>query len=272
MITRLSPAKINLFLKIVRRRDDGYHELASLFQTVNLFDTLTFEFCERQDRLTCSDPTIPVDENNLVLKALNLFRERTGSEFFVDISLQKKIPSQAGLGGGSSNAATTLWALNELLGQPASLQQLKEWGGELGSDVPFFLSTGTAFCEGRGEVIKELPPLKMSNKLVLTKPDFGMSTIEVYQNLDIAKLTCRDPQDDLNKFLEGGFTFYNDLEEPAFRIMPELAVFKGSIHADHVLMSGSGSSFFCIGEHVSVPSAFWQAEVSPVNRQETFWY
>lgn len=272
MITYHSPAKINLFLKIVRRRDDGYHELASLFQTVSLFDTLSFERSEIEDCLTCSDPHIPVDDRNLVMKALNLFRKRTGLDFFVTINLEKHIPSEAGLGGGSSNAATTLWALNEMSGNPASVLELKQWGAELGSDVPFFLSTGTAYCQGRGEVMKELSPLKMSPKLVLAKPSFGMSTVEVYRHLDVSKLPKRDAANDLNAFLSGNYTFYNDLEEPAFRLTPELLGFKKSLQAEHVLMSGSGAAFFCVGDDIKIPSSCWQASVSPVNRKESAWY
>ncbi|MEM1283117.1 MAG: 4-(cytidine 5'-diphospho)-2-C-methyl-D-erythritol kinase [Chlamydiota bacterium] len=272
MITLLSPAKINLFLKIISRRDDGYHELASLFQAVSLFDTLTFKRCEEKDRLNCSDPEIPVDDRNLVIQAVNLFRKESGLDFFVDIDLDKQIPSQAGLGGGSSNAATTLWALNEMFGKPVTLPVLKSWGTKLGSDVPFFLSTGTAFCQGRGEVMKDLGPLKISSKFVLTKPSFGMSTADVYRNLDISRFQERDLLNDLNTFLGGDGVYFNDLEEPAFRLSPELLSFKQSLKAEQVLMSGSGSAFFCVGDKVSIPCGTWQTKVSPVNRQATGWY
>jgi 4-diphosphocytidyl-2-C-methyl-D-erythritol kinase len=272
MLTLLSPAKVNLFLRVVRRRPDGYHELASLFQTVSLFDTLSFRQCETGDRLTCSDPDIPIDDRNLVIKALNVFRKHTGRDFFMEVTLDKKIPSEAGLGGGSSNAATTLWAMNILSGFPVSLQKLQEWGAEIGSDVPFFLSTGTAFCQGRGEVMQVLPPLKVSPKLVLAKPSFGMSTVAVYRHVDVNLLEARDPDHDLQQFLEGNVSFYNDLEIPAFSLNPQLIEFKRSLKADHVLMSGSGSSFFCVGENVTIPSGVWHVPVKVVNRIESSWY
>src|ERR1700733_15970617 len=116
MLTLLSPAKLNLFLRIVRRRPDGYHDLASLFQTVSLADTLHFSLSER-DQLTCTDPALLTDHTNLVLKAVDLFRKKTGLSFGLKIHLEKHIPYQSGLGGGSSNAATTLWALNQLTKQ-----------------------------------------------------------------------------------------------------------------------------------------------------------
>src|SRR5262249_13981075 len=108
MLTLLSPAKINLFLRILGKRPDGYHELASLFQAIDLADTIHFSLSDA-DHLTCTDPAIPVDRSNLIWKSVNLFRRKTGLNFHLKIHLEKKIPHQAGLGGGSSNAATTLW-------------------------------------------------------------------------------------------------------------------------------------------------------------------
>ncbi|MBT7461660.1 MAG: 4-(cytidine 5'-diphospho)-2-C-methyl-D-erythritol kinase, partial [Waddliaceae bacterium] len=158
MLKLSSPAKVNLFLKVVRRRDDGFHDIVSLFQTISLEDRLTFSFSEK-DKVSCSDPSIPTDGRNLVNKARDLFRKKTGTDATFDIAIEKNIPAEAGLGGGSSNAATTLWALNTLAGNPATHDELREWASELGSDVAFFLSHGTALCTGRGEKIKELPPL-----------------------------------------------------------------------------------------------------------------
>lgn len=127
MLRLFSPAKINLFLHIVSKRSDGYHELSSLFQTITLGDRLTIELSDK-DQLSCSDPQLPIDSTNLVLKATALFRKKTGLNPFFKIHLDKKIPIQAGLGGGSSNAATALWGCNLITKANLSSHTLKEWG------------------------------------------------------------------------------------------------------------------------------------------------
>ena len=164
-----APAKINLFLRILRKRTDGFHELSSLFQTVSLMDRLDFwQLPEDDAKPLCSMEVtpdslgaelIPTDESNLVMRALQLFAERTGEKRRVHCRLHKAVPAQGGLGGGSCDAATALHAANRLAGFPVSESELIEWGGELGSDVSFFLSRGTAMCTGRGELIEPLPPL-----------------------------------------------------------------------------------------------------------------
>lgn len=147
-----SPAKINIFLRIVRRREDGFHDLASLFHVIDLGDDMTFSLLPRgstSDQLTCNFPDIPTDESNLVIKALNLFRRKTGATERFSIDLLKRVPHGAGMGGGSGNAATTLWAANEMCGRPATAEQLLEWSGEIGSDISVFFSSGAAYCTGR---------------------------------------------------------------------------------------------------------------------------
>lgn len=243
-----SPAKINLFLRILKRRPDGYHEIASLFQAIDLCDTLFYSFGS-EDKLTCTDPSIPTDRNNLILKAVDLFRKKTTQDFKVKIHLEKKIPVQAGLGGGSSNAATTLWALNELCDRPATLDQLIQWSGEIGSDITFFLSQGTAYGMGRGEVLRFLPALQ-KKLLSIVKPSEGLSTPEVYKKLDVSILQQRDPEKILADFCDGRYNCFNDLEIPAFALMPELAHLQSRLKSSgfsDVLMSGSGSAFFCLG-------------------------
>jgi 4-diphosphocytidyl-2-C-methyl-D-erythritol kinase len=269
-----SPAKINLFLRIVKRRSDGYHELASLFQTIDLCDTLHYELSNK-DLLTCSDASIPTDHNNLVLKAVNLFRKKTHLDCNVAIHLEKKIPMQAGLGGGSSNAATTLWALNELCEHPATIEQLMQWSSEIGSDIPFFLSQGTAYCTGRGEILRLLPPLQKKT-LLIVKPMQGLSTPEVYRKLDLKTLKQKDPETILTDFLSGRFCCINDLEIPAFAIMPELAHLQSRLKSagfSDVLMSGSGSAFFCLGEgQLPNLSETQQFSASFINRPAHAWY
>lgn len=249
MPTYVSPAKVNLFLRILHRRQDGYHALASLMQTIGLCDLLTIEPFSH-DRLTCSDASLPMDHSNLVVKALTLFRKKTGRTTPFSIHLDKKIPQQAGLGGGSSNAATTLWALNELCGSPATEIELKIWSAELGSDVPFFFSKGIAYCTGRGEIIQELAPMN-EGPIRIIKPQCSLSTPLVYRNLHVDQLECRDPEQALASFQRGEPLYFNDLEAPAFLLIPELKKLKSELQVagfSTVLMSGSGSSFFCLGE------------------------
>lgn len=247
MIKLLSPAKINLFLRVLGKRPDGYHEISSLFQAIGLCDTLTLSLAQ-EDRFTCNDPSIPLDESNLVLKALKTFRDHAKRRFPVAIHLEKKIPTQAGLGGGSSNAATTLYGLNQMIGCPFTEEQLAQWGSQIGSDVPFFFSSGLALCEGRGEKVIPQPPLP-SFHVELFKPSFGLSTPEVYSALDLKTLSPEAPKKLLEQFYSGRPEFVNDLETAALKVKPELLQFRESLlkQGHHpLLMSGSGSCYFAL--------------------------
>ena len=229
-------------------------------------------------------PGVPTDGTNLVVRALELMRRKTreltrsndedeegeGEEEeeedrYFKADLHKRVPAQAGLGGGSANAATAMWGANELLGRPATLSQLIEWSGELGSDITFFLSTGTAYCTGRGEVMTPVcfdPPLSPGTKLSIVKPDLGLSTPSVFRALDYDKLSDVDPDALLDAFLKGGVVaiddghYVNDLEPPAFVCLPELKALKDRLLRvdgfDHVMMSGSGTSIYCIGTPADV--------------------
>ena len=274
MLTLASPAKINLFLRVLHRRQDGFHDLASLMQTVDLSDTIHFRLGE-EDGLTCTNERLPTDNSNLILKAADLFRRKTGINQGLVAYLEKRIPMEAGLGGGSSNAATTLWAFNSLCGSPATEAELVSWGAELGSDVAFFLSHGTAYCTGRGEILRPISSLPHSY-LWIIKPPQGLSTPKVYGRLDVLKLPQNNPEDALGSFLSHRPVYFNDLEVPAFEMMPELASLKNQLFASGfstVLMSGSGSSFFCIGDgslphlpdHLSCSAQF-------INRKTNSWY
>lgn len=248
MLTLKSPAKLNLFLKVLGRRPDGYHDIASLFQAISLCDTLHFAL-SGEDQLECSEPSLPAGKSNLIWKAADLFRQKTGLQFNLHVVLEKNIPTEAGLGGGSSNAATTLLAINQLLGYSATHAQLLEWAAEIGSDVTFFLSSGTAYCTGRGEIIRPMPPLPKQT-VTLFKPNFGLSTPAVYKNLKVESLNKVDPEVVLRKFIEGRPEYFNDLEGSAFDLMPGLAnLKKGLMDRGYstVLMSGSGTTFFCLG-------------------------
>jgi len=257
-----SPCKINLFLRIIRKRPDGFHDLASLFQAVGFGDTLTLSLNNygEADEFTCNMEGVPTDSSNLVIRALELMREKTGkTNVYFNADLFKRCPAQAGLGGGSANAATAMWGANELMGRPATLEQLIEWSGALGSDITFFLSRGTAYCTGRGEIMTPIdPPLPSGAKLSIVKPNLGLSTPKVFKALDYDQLSTEDPQMLCDLFLKEGVVntddkyYINDLEQPAFDCLPELKALKDELLEvegfDHVMMSGSGTSIFCIGE------------------------
>ena len=160
-LSLFSPCKINLFLRIIRKREDGFHDLASLFQTIGFGDMLHLKLDEsgEKDTFECNMEGVPTDKSNLVIRALDLVRSKTGNEDkFFKANLVKQVPAQAGLGGGSGNAAAAMWGANELLGNPATLEELVEWSGDLGSDITFFLSEGTAYCTGRGEIMTPVDP------------------------------------------------------------------------------------------------------------------
>lgn len=278
MLTLFSPAKINLFLRIVSKRSDGYHNLSSVFQTISLGDTLTVELqdLDGQDELTCSDPQLPTNRSNLILKATELFRQKSGINQGFKIHLNKRIPIEAGLGGGSSNAATTLWACNQLTNYSVPLDTLKCWGAEIGSDVPFFFSQGTAYCTGKGERVYHLPTLG-ARPVLIVKPQGGLSTPAVFRRLDFNQpVSEKVIQRDLDTFLCDSLSYFNDLEKPAFEIKPELHELKMELLKcgfEVVLMSGSGSAFFCLGEgelpHLPGVDLF---PVQYVNRSRLNWY
>jgi 4-diphosphocytidyl-2-C-methyl-D-erythritol kinase len=275
MIRLFSPAKINLFLRIVSKRPDGYHNLSSVFQTISLCDTLTIQL-HPHDELTCTDAHLPTDTSNLILKATALFRRKTGLKQGFKIHLIKQIPTQAGLGGGSSNAATTLWACNHLMNTRIPLDTLKQWGSEIGSDIPFFFSEGTAYCTGRGELVAHLPSLT-ARPLWIVKPRVGLSTPEVYRQLNFVNSEAEISKlHDCEDFLLGQLPYFNDLERPSFELKPELKQLKLDLLErgfETVLMSGSGSAFFCFGQG-SLPESedLTIYPVQFVNRTSCNWY
>lgn len=240
-----SPAKINLFLRVLHKRPDQYHEVATLIQAIDLFDYLSFDFSEK-DTFTCSDSKIPLDEKNLVIKALNLFRKKTGNFQPCSIHLQKNIPAEAGLGGGSGNAATTLFALNQLMKMGISDEELTRWSSEIGSDIPFFFSLGLGYCRGRGEIVKRIEPLSPRN-YTICKPQVGLSTPMVFKALDLNSTSKKEPDELLNQFISGTPDYINDLEIPALKVCKELEEFKKELYkttSHSFVMTGSGSAFY----------------------------
>ncbi len=277
-LTLSSPAKINLFLRILRKREDGFHELSSLFQAVSLMDTLDFwQLPEDAAAPLCSMEVtpdslaaelIPTDESNLVMRALQIFADRTGEKRRVHCRLHKRVPAQGGLGGGSADAATALHAANRLAGFPVSEAELIKWGAELGSDIGFFLSRGTAMCTGRGELIEPLPPLPGS-PVYLVKPEAGLSTPAVFRALGLQpgdEFDGPDPDALLKQFQSdvASATYLNDLEPPAYQVMPRLQELRDQLKTygfPAVMMSGSGSTIFCVGEPSAEARDTWQEAV-----------
>lgn len=269
-----SPAKINLFFRVLRKREDGYHEIASIMQAIDLCDVLTFSK-HPADYLTCTDLTLTCDHSNLIMKALRLFRQYY--EFpSVHIHLEKNIPMQSGLGGGSSNAATVLWALNEKIGKRASLEELLKMGSQLGSDVPFFFSTGSAYCTGRGEIIEPVSVASIQGTIV--KPLFGLSTPQVYQETNIQELEAIDPLMVRDQFQSNYPLYFNDLENAAQRIEPKLLSFKKRLlgcQFSSVTMTGSGSAFFCLHDskkNPTIPSDVLSFSFRSIHRDPPSWY
>jgi 4-diphosphocytidyl-2-C-methyl-D-erythritol kinase len=236
-----SYAKINWALRVTGRRPDGFHDLETLFQTISLHDDLSFEPSDRLT-LTCDDPAIPTGESNLVLRAARALNAPPAS-----IRLAKRIPAGGGLGGGSSNAAATLVALDEMFGLETPPGKLHEIALALGSDVPFFLVGGTAHATGRGELLTPMPPLP-SIPLLLVLPNERVATVKAFRairgyskpiGVDRYRALCA------NDFLGVVSDLTNDFEEPVFARLPQLRELKQRVlraGAAWAAMSGSGST------------------------------
>lgn len=243
-------AKVNLHLRVLGRRDDGFHEIFTVFQTISLADELTFEPADVLE-LICDDPAVPADDTNLIVRAAKALKPDGGAR----ISLVKSIPMGGGLGGGSSNAATALVGLNRLWELGFDVDQLGSIGAEIGSDVPFFLSGGTAIGIGRGTDIEPISDLD-ERFMVLIVPDVHVSTAAAYAGLHAESLTngdlnrilrvCRSEAESPD-FLQAALI--NDFEPTVFAEFPEIGRAKQrlmELGANRALMSGSGASVFGI--------------------------
>ncbi len=261
-----SPCKVNLLLNILGRRPDGFHELETVLQPVNLCDEITFERTGKGIELSCSEKSLPTGPDNLVTRAAEKFLAAAEISAGVKIHLEKKIPMAAGLGGGSGNAATTLLALNELFGQPLATEKLHEIAASLGSDVPFFLQDKPALGIGRGEKIQSLEkfPALDGKAFLLIHPGFGIATPWAYKNLARFPAALNGQKGRAQKLisllqtrdLQAAATgFYNSLEAPAFEKFPILQLYQEFLLANGALaalMSGSGSTTFAICEKLAV--------------------
>ena len=248
-LTLYSPAKVNLFFKVLSKRKDGYHNIFSLYQTISLVDHFFIKKAKKDTFFCFNNKELKFDENNLIIKALNLFRKETNILDPIELYLKKNIPIEAGLGGGSSNAATTLFALNEIFQKPLTLFQLIDISEKLGSDVPFFFSSGTALCEDKGNVFENVSSQDLN--FHIAKPNFGMSTKDVYENVDLKLLEKSNETAIKNALLKKKeIKIFNDLEVSAFHLNEKLKDTKIALEKmgfDKVVMTGSGSCFMCFG-------------------------
>lgn len=252
----LAPAKINLSLQILGRRSDGFHELRSLMTPVSVYDSLEFHPKPDGDlELQCLAADIPLDDRNLVVRAARLFCKTLGIQPRLKIILTKEIPHGAGLGGGSSDAATTLLALDALYETRLSRERLAELAAELGSDVPFFLYRSAAWIGGRGERVEVAAGLK-SVPLLLVKPPFGVSTPWAYSHW---KESTPIPGVSYGGQHCSAGVLFNDLERPVFQKYFFLAELKQWLLAqpevEAALMSGSGSTVFAVLREKEMGSA-----------------
>ncbi len=248
-----SPAKVNLSLIVKDKLDTGYHELSSIMATIDLYDDLRIARASRQGiHLKCSGIHSPADQTNLVYKAANLICQYTEISPGIEITLHKRIPIGAGLGGGSSNAAFTLIGINQLFELGLTNQELMQLASQLGSDVPFFLKGPVALCEGRGEIVTQLSQ-RCTSSLLLVFPDIHCSTGDVYQNFKHDKqqtqqmtnkvTSCLDAGD-LNQLVRLGL---NNLETSCFELFNQLTQLKDQLkefQPNPVCLSGSGSTLF----------------------------
>jgi len=249
-----APAKINLSLRVTSKREDGFHEIITLMQPLSLSDFITITVKSGEGiTITCDDPEIPTDGRNLVHKAVRMFLDVAGLNRKVHIDIEKRIPVAAGLGGGSSDGAATLLALNELTGEVLSDLQLFDIAAKIGSDVPFFLLRGSAVAGGRGEILRAVKLPEYS--YILINPGFGVSAAWAYSNLTLTETSHNIRITDLEErgaaLLERPSSVVdileNDLERAVLAQHPEIAELLLALKecgAGGALMSGSGPTVF----------------------------
>jgi len=250
----LAPAKLNLFLEILGKRPDGYHDLESLMVTVDLYDTLTLvDDPSGEVTLRCDDPSLPTGPDNLVIKAAQRLKESSGTTRGVAITLNKAIPAQAGLAGGSSDAASTLIGLDRLWDLQSSPETLDQIAASVGSDVAFFRQGPVAVCRGRGEIVEPWPIFEPLH-FVLVCPPVGVSTAAVYRNVVLPE-TPRGVGEvlealELGDLTKLGRSLFNRLQPVAERLEPSLGAVEAALAGlvgpllNGSLMSGSGSAYF----------------------------
>lgn len=251
-----APAKINLTLDITGKRHDGYHFMKMVMQSVDLYDTIALKK-QNYISLSCDRKGVPEDDKNLAWRAAELFFEKTGIDCGVEIIINKVIPMQAGLAGGSADAAGVLCGLNKLFETKLSTEELCRMGVELGADVPFCIVGATAVAEGIGEILTPIPPMPQCS-ILIAKPAKGVSTAECFKRFDSIKVEKRPETDDVvsaiiaSELHEMAKGMYNVLEEVTD--MEEVADIKADMFshgAVHAMMTGSGTAVFGIFDNRS---------------------
>jgi 4-diphosphocytidyl-2-C-methyl-D-erythritol kinase len=253
--TAYAPAKLNLFFEVYGKRDDGFHEITSIAVPIRLYDTLIFEPTEKEEiNFTCPNASsdVPDNENNLVIRAIRLLQKRTGIVRGVKIRLFKRIPSQAGLGGGSSDAATVLQTARHVWNLNITDLELLKIAAELGSDCPIFFHRNASISYGRGEIIRSIGLIPKLHFVIL-KPCEGLSTATVYnQCMSCHDLQFQYPEKLITELKKGdlvriGRCFFNRLEKPAQVVWHPFHLFKQELEKFDCLtvgMSGSGTAFY----------------------------
>ncbi|MBI3650119.1 MAG: 4-(cytidine 5'-diphospho)-2-C-methyl-D-erythritol kinase [Acidobacteria bacterium] len=278
-----SYAKINWTLDVLFKREDGFHELRTIYQTVSLHDTLTLAYKERAITITCDDARVPDDESNLVYKAAVRLRAATGIQAGAHIHIAKRIPVAAGLGGGSSNAAATLLGLEKLWQVHLDDDKRFEMAAGLGSDVPLFLIGGTLLGIGRGEEIYPIEEVAC-DYLLLVNPGIAVSTAAAYASLSRLTRAASPRKIPLTFFAAKGIrelplVARNDFEEVVLVTHTEIAEVKERLHhcgARHSLMSGSGATVFAVFDNLETSEqaqqemralGYWARTARTINRQ-----
>lgn len=249
-------AKINLYLDVVGKREDGYHNLETIFHSIGLHDDVTIEKKETKDiTVRCEHPAVPCDSRNLAYQAVQLLRDAVGGISGIAIDLHKRIPVAAGLAGGSANAAAVLYGMNELFGLNLTQETLMRFGGQLGADVPFCLHGGAALGLGIGDQLTRLPVLS-DVPLLLLNPGIEISTATAFKKLNFSLTTEEKSSIIIRTCLEKndiagiGKNLYNRLEVPVFSEHPEIAALKTELSTQAgscgALMSGSGATVFAV--------------------------
>lgn len=258
-LTLAAPAKINYLLDVIRKRPDGYHDLRMIMQRVNLCDEITLTLTDTHDiAVTCNSDNAPDGPENIAWKAARVMLDRSGSSGGVTIHISKNIPVAAGLGGGSSDAATVLMGMNTLLDMNLPEQELMQIGTKLGADVPFFIFKKPALAEGIGDRLTPLPDMPMC-WIVLVNPGVHVSTAWVYRSL---QLTNRRELNKLPRFFSSVeqvvSIMSNDLETvtiPAFPVIDAIKSRLVALGAVGSMMSGSGSTVFGVFKDFDVAEA-----------------
>jgi 4-diphosphocytidyl-2-C-methyl-D-erythritol kinase len=248
-------AKINLGLRIIRKREDGYHDIETVFHRINLFDEISFEVASTIS-LSCNEPQIPLDERNLCIRAAQILQNACGTVQGAHISLNKRIPIGAGLGGGSSDAASTLRGLLRLWNRNVDERILKKLAIQLGSDVPYFLNDGSAYASGRGEILGYVQ-LDIPYWIVLVYPNLHISTAWAYTNAQVRRSgipagvppggTLKAMIENISDLHQLSTLLHNDFEPVVFKEYPIVKEVKEKLikrGAGFAQMSGSGSAVY----------------------------